>query len=49
MRNKVVTCICRWSSGAGMVHGAFFFFYYLSVILASGIIPPVAHDMDSVL
>lgn len=42
MRNKVVTCIGRWSSGAGMVDGAFFFFFknYLSVILASGIIPP---------
>lgn len=40
MRNKVVTCIWRWSSGAGMVDGAFFFFYYLSVMLVPGIIPP---------
>ena len=40
MRNKVVTCIWRWSSGAGMMRGTFSFFHYLSVILESGIILP---------
>lgn len=43
MRNKVVTCIWKWSSGAGMVHGAwciFLFLNYLSIFLVPKVIPP---------
>lgn len=51
MRNKVVTCIWKWSSGAGLLHGAFlvFILFYFVHLPGVGNHSTRAHGMYSAL